>query len=649
MRKVKLNRLILVDWRGRTVAVEFSDNTEIRGYNGSGKSTLFDAFNWLLTGYDSENRKNYDLFDNTVEFTYENATSAVVEGELAIDGCVTVLKRTATPKWRRERGSAEYVKAPSDEYKYYIDGLSVSAKVYTERIEALFAPIDILKLILNVRQYLNLEWKDLRKQFAVLTGEVEAADYKEDYSPLQPLVSVHKTFDAVKDMLRQKISPMRTRKAELKANIDGKVSTLPDLSGVADAERTLAELRKQLEDIDKRIAGLGEANEPIIKQRNTELAAIADKKREISDCASEWLRQQKQPIEELEEKRADIVAHNAYIQEANKRIEQQKTSLQSQLEMAKQQYDFYSEERDRLYEEKERNKAKIFDENQVCSCCGQPLPSESVAEIRAKFYAEREEQHKRLVSMGVRARDMRDSQAKLMSDLEKQIVELPPLLSELDSQELEKQIIELKATMIPFENTDKYKAMAKEMSDMESCLTEIPEVDATALMEEKQKVYDAMNECLKVLASKENRVKTEQEIAADRQELSKMAVELAHLEGLYDMCIQREREWAAIIRERANRYMTFAHVEMVELSTAGVPMDICTVTVDGVDAKGSLNTAHKILAGIDISCAFQRKYDICMPIFIDNSEMITIDDTPALGNQTIRMYADVNYPQLSVV
>ena len=152
MKEVKIDWLSLENFKGRTMRVEFKDGiTEIRGTNEAGKSTLANGFFWLMTGADSKDRTNYDLFDSTREFTHENAIPAVSEAGLRIDGVQRILKRTARQKWTRPRGKEEYVKDKSDEYLYYIDGLAVSAKAYKDFIEQTFAPIDKLKLMLNVR------------------------------------------------------------------------------------------------------------------------------------------------------------------------------------------------------------------------------------------------------------------------------------------------------------------------------------------------------------------------------------------------------------------------------------------------------------------------------------------------------------------
>ncbi len=63
MKTITLKKLSIQDWRGQNRVINFSSSTEIKGRNKSGKSTVFNAFLWLMTGADAEDRVNYKLFN----------------------------------------------------------------------------------------------------------------------------------------------------------------------------------------------------------------------------------------------------------------------------------------------------------------------------------------------------------------------------------------------------------------------------------------------------------------------------------------------------------------------------------------------------------------------------------------------------------
>lgn len=650
MKKITLKKLTLENWRAQNRTIDFKDKTVIRGFNGTGKSTLTDAFFWLLTGVDALNRTNYDLYDNNKEFTPENAVPAVVKGTFSIDGTEYVFKRTAVQKWTRKRGTNEYEKAKSDEYMYYIDGLAVSAKTYNERISALFADIDKLKLMLNVRHYQTLDWKTLRKHFADMVGIISKDELQGDYSAIAPMLAKFEkdpTFNgdalsAVKEGLRQQINPLRDRMAEFDSEIKGMKSMLPDLSGVAEAKVSIAEKQKRIEEIDREILGMGDAVKPFIEKRNAELAAIAEKKRELEWKRQEWDDAQRKPLTELRKKRSALQEENYNITKSNDAAKRRKQSLGNQIEAAKQQYEYFDKERDRLKAEKEAAVAQIFDENQSCPTCGQQLPPDKVAQMKKEFYDRRDKTVEAIIERGKNARALRGRQAEIIAELEKELSEITEQ-NLVDETELVAQIDLAKSAILPFDD----EAIKSEINELEDSLTVVPESDTDALVNEKSTLNAEIQELQKVVA-KESRLDSDTaKIAAKESQAEATGVELAKLEGLFDKCVEREREWASIVRDRANKYLHYCQVEMVEFNKSGDITDICTITIDGVDV-GVANTAKKIVAGIDIAEAFQMNAGLNLPIFVDNAEAICDCNIPAVDNQMVLAYVDVAYPELKV-
>lgn len=648
MKKVTLKRLTLENWRAQNRTIEFSGRTVVRGANGAGKSTIFEAFLWLLTGADALDRTNYDLYDNTKKFTYENAIPAVVEGVFDVDGVEFIFKRSAKQKWIRPRGKSEYVKDKSDEYLYYIDGLAVNAKVYKGRIEELFADIDKLKLMLNVRYYQMLDWKARRKHFSDMVGIISDSELKGDYTSISELLEKYKSTDAVKEKLRQEINPLKKSNDSLESEIKGMESMLPDLDGVEEAEKEIAAKRERIWEIDKEIMGLGEANKPFVEKREKELAAIREKKQEISNAEKEWIDDQFSKCRDIKHQIADIDSENKKIQEKNASRQSQINSINQYIEAAEQQYKFLDEEVMRLRKENESIKSRMFDENQVCQSCGQPLPYDRISELKEAFYDKREKDHKACVEKGVRTRDNRDKQQEIINALKKSLDEIPPQKELLDKDSLLAELEEANENTIPFENSDIYKILSNQLHLMESQLTVVPEVNADDLIKEKMQLTVEINELSKIANKKSERERGEKTIADKEKESSKIGVELARLEGLFFNCVEREREWAAIVRDRANKYLHYCKVEMIELSKAGEMNDICSVTIDGVDV-GVANTARQLVAGIDIAEAFQMNAGLNLPLFVDNAEQICDCNIPAVENQMILTYVDEKCPELTVI
>lgn len=651
MKKVSIKRLTLENWRAQNRTIDFTDKTIIRGTNGAGKSTITDAYFWLLTGVDAQNRTNYDLYDNTKNFSPDNAIPAVVEAIFDVDGIEYTFKREAKQKWTRKRGKNVYEKAKSDEYTYYIDGLAVSAKTYNERIAAIFADVEKLKLMLNVRHYQMLDWKMLRKHFADMVGIITKDELRGDYSVIEPLLAKYENdptfrgdaFSTVKEKLRQQINPLEKRMEEFDSEIKGMKEMMPNLDGVAEAKFAIEETRKRIEFIDREIVGMGDANKPYIEKRNAELAAIAEKKRAIETAREEWDAKQNEPVAALRKRLIELQSENYKIGNANNAAKQRKASIERQIESAKQQYEYFDKERDRLKSEKDEAQGRVFDENQLCPTCGQSLPYERIAELKKQFYERRDKDVADIIERGKKVRAMRDEQTEIIANLEKELSRIK-FESSLDETSILADIESAKAMIQPFDDT----ALMTELKDMEDNLTEVPVLDTDALLQEKSTLNREIQELQSVVA-KESRLESDNaKIAAKEAEREKNGVELVKYKGLFDKCVEREREWASIVRDRANRYLHHCKVEMTEINKSGEINDICTITIDGVDV-GVANTARQIIAGIDIANAFQRYAGVEMPLFIDNAEQICDNNIPTLRNQLVMTYVDENYPQLTVL
>ena len=651
MKRVSIKRLTLENWRAQNRTIDFTDKTIIRGTNGAGKSTITDAYFWLLTGVDAQNRTNYDLYDNTKNFSPDNAIPAVVEAIFDVDGIEYTFKREAKQKWTRKRGSSEYIKAKSDDYTYYIDGLAVNAKSYNERVAAIFADLDKLKIMLNVRYYQLLDWRTLRKHFVDMVGLITKDELKGDYAAIEPLLAKFEndpTFkgsalEAVKESLRQKINPLRNTLDRIDAEIEGMKEMLPSLDGVAEAKAAIEDKRKRIEEIDREIVGMGDANKPFIEKRNAELAAIAEKKREIENARREWDENQNEPVAALRKKLLDLQSENYKIGNANNAAKQRKASIERQIESAKQQYEYFDKERDRLKSEKEEAQGRVFDENQVCPTCGQALPYERIAELKKQFYDRRDKDVAGIIERGKKVRAMRDEQTEIIANLEKELseIKIEPLQ---DTPYVEAEIEAAKAMIQPFDDT----ILMAELKTMEDNLTEVPVLDAETLLQEKSTLNREINELQDVVANESRLSDGNVKIATKESERQKNGIELGKYEGMFDKCVEREREWASIVRDRANRYLHHCKVEMTEINKSGEINDICTITIDGVDV-GVANTARQIIAGIDIANAFQKYAGVVMPLFIDNAEQICDNNIPTLRNQLVMTYVDENYPQLTVL
>lgn len=646
--RAKLLKLTLENFKGRTMSLDFSDHTVIRGTNEAGKSTLTNAFLWLLQNSDAQDRTNYELYDARKELTYENAIPAVVEGVFDIDGREMKFRRSAKQKWVRKRGRNVYEKDTSDEYLFYIDDLAVPAKQYWAEITGMFAPLEKLKLMLNIRYYLTLDWKILRSHFSDLVGDVGEEDLEGDYSLIEPyLAKFDRNLAKAKEYLKQQKVPVDADLKRLDSEIEGAEAVLPSLDGVDEAELRLNEIRSRKDEIDNEILATGDAVRPYAEKREKELAAISNIQRELNLAESRWKVAQSEPARKIQQEIDNVEALNRQIDADNADRQRRLTSLKKQLEAARHNHEIFSEQRDVLFSDKEAIKARTFNENCVCHTCGQPLPPDKVEELRKAFFDQRNADLKAVVEKGVKARDARDAQAALVEELNKEINEFSAPKSPYSLESLQLKLKSAQDAVIPFTQSQEYAELLQSIADAKANLTEVPEADVSALKEEKKKLDEEADFCQTVIAKRQLREDGLKKIEDKKKRLSDSQDEAARLERLIDVCTKREREWADIVRSRANKYLSYSQVEMTEVSKAGETVDVCRLTARNVGA-GTQNTATQVLIGVDVARAFQQKYGLILPLFIDNAEQIVESNLPQVENQTVALYVDEKYKALTV-
>lgn len=646
MKDVKLIDLTLENFKGFSASVSFKeDKTIIKGTNKTRKSTLANAWYWLTTLSDAKDRTNFELFDTTKDFNHENAIPVVVAGKLRIDGVERELKRTAKQKWTRPRGKEEYVKDKSDEYLYYIDGLAVSAKAYKDFIEQNFAPIDKLKLMLNIHYYEMLDWKVLRKHFAELVGEIDPKELKGDYKVIEDMLAKYGNVENVKEKLKQEINPLKRNLNNIEAEIKGMQNMLPDIEGVEEAEKESNDVLHRMHNIDLDMLGLSNANKPYIEKRNSELKAIAEKKAELERERADWEAERKKTEERYRKQFEDIEESNKLISVANGKIQQEEASNKRQIEATEQQVDFLRDELERLRKENADIKSRTFSEDLKCPTCGQQMPPEEVESARQKFYDKREQDHKACVERGLKTKESLARQEELLAELKAKTFEQKPYVS---AETLQTEYEEAMMKFAPFETSQIYGILTDQIEKMEAGLTIVPEVNSEELQKEKAGLNERLTGLQAIISRKSERKKGESKIALRESERDKIGAELARLEGLMFKCVEREREWASIVRDRANKNLKYAHVEMTEITKAGEIVDICTLSENKVSSAGT-NTEAKMNIGVDVANAFQKQYGLNLPLFIDDADGIASYYMPEVDNQVVALYMDEDYRELTVL
>lgn len=635
MKTIILKKLTLQDWRGQNNSVTFGQNTEIKGRNKSGKSSIFNAWLWLLMGVDSSDNANYKLFDEKVEPTHENSKVASVEAVLDIDGVEYTLKKTAEIGWTRKKGREEYERKGTDTYKFFVDSIEKNASDYKAFIEETFAPFSKLKLMLNIGHYLGMEWKELRLMFENLVGEIKDEDFKGDYSIIKNELAKYAP-EQIKESIKGQMKPIKQNIEGLPITISTLQSSLPDISGLDTIQQEIDEAKEQIESIDKQISGSNEQATVYIEKRNAELAEINKLKQEYAEAESAYNLKTIEQANKIKAQLAEIDSSNAQILRENKLGKETIENAEKSFKLATSKLDKLNEYRNTLLKQNEEVKAMNF-EDIFCSFCGQKLPDDKLDVARTKFFEQKDAKHKAIVADG-KANNEKIAQCK------KEIEELQAIIDKgykekplQDKEQLTLELDNLRKNFVKYSDTKEGKKKIEIISTHEANLTDIPTTDTTALQNMKKELLNEIEANSKKLGLKDEYDKQAAKIAQFQSELKDSAAELALLEGKLNAVERYEREKASIISYRVNSKFDYLHVEMTETNKSGNIVDTCKVT-DNMGISASVtNHASKVLIGIDLALALQKFYDVNLPLFIDDADLINSDNMPEMDNQLVKL------------
>ena len=638
MKEVRIKILSIENWRAQNRVIEFSDITEIRGRNESGKSTVLNAFLWLMTGYDEEDRLNYQLFNNTVEQTYENAVPASVEAVLDIDGYEYTFKKTAKQGWSRPRGKSEYERKGTDDYSFFADGIEVSATQYKSQIEYLLAPIDKLKIMLNLRYFMMLDWKDMRKQLEGMVGEIESGDFKGDYGViLQDLIKY--APDQLKSLYKQQKSKIEDNIKGLPKAIETLQSNLPDLKEVEEARKAIDEAKQQIADIDEKIVGAGDFAKPYIDKRNSELAEITKLQEEYNKAQSVYLSNFNEEVEKIQKEIRDLDSYNADIDKANKKAESDKENAKKELKNMTDLLSGLQKRHEELTEQNKECKARVFT-GEKCAYCGQELPEDKLEEARKRFNEQKEKDHEYIVSQGKSNKEYLERTLKCIENLKAEIEKPLEVREKKSKEELEAKLGDLRDSFVPYNKTTEGAAKLSVIEEKRANLTVVPQQDNEALLNMKRGLLDEIEINSKKLGLKDEYDKQVAKIKEMQENLRENSIEKAKLERKLAKVKEYEEEKAKIISDRVNGKFEYVQIEMSETNKSGDIVPACVVKDNkGVNALVT-NNASRVLCGIDIAIAFQNFYGLSMPLFIDNYELFSEDNQPDINRQVVRMIVD---------
>ena len=585
--------------------------------------------------------KNFNLFDNRLPITPETP-KACVKAVLNIDGFDYVIERKAEAKFTRKRGSNEMVKDASDTYGLYIDNIETSATNFNKWINDNICPVEQIVYCLDGGFFTELLAGDkskARKVLETIVGEITPEDMKGDYSIIAEDMKRF-TVDAIMERTKAELKPWRERLAEIPAIIDSKEVTLAEYMAI-DFDAILGEINKakaDIEDLDASILGRGKEIEPIMGERSRILNLVNEKVVAMNKARTTHDASEVAKLVDIKNAIQSIRTDNASIQSRNSMRKMEYESSMRSLEQKKKYLALLESTRESLLKERDEVKAMVF-AGETCSYCGQELPYDKMEEAKARFNEKKTRELNNIVAKGKSNNEaIAETRAEIerLSSIVEKRYEEEPLKSLVV---LEAEYARIRESIVPFESTEEYSRMKKEIEDLEATMPEIPSNDTSVLTNAKKVLMDTLEGLNRRYGLKTKADEIRKEIESLRVELRSVGSEIARLEGKIDKCKEYIQEKADVISFRVNGRLNDCVIDMWSTQKDGtlVP-DTVLRGKDGVKF-GSLNFAQQIKAKLEMQRLFLSHYGISLPLWVDESSCFDSSNKPSFDNQTIFLYA----------
>lgn len=657
MKTIILKKLILRNFKGiKDLTIDFAKQTSIFGANEAGKTSVFDAFNWLLFGKDSFDRKDFAI-KNTVNKEL-NRQEHEVEGTLVIDDNnreeTVTLKRVYKEKWSKPKGATrqEYT---GNVQEFYWNDVPMQAGEFAAKIGELVDET-IFKLITNAVYFNTLPWKKRREFLFKLAGTISDSDVAGANKRFQELAEIFSTKgeDGYKAEINAKKKKLKDDLEAIPHRIDELNKSLPEDRDFKAIEKELVSVQNSIADIDTILTDKNKANE----RKN------------------ETIRQKQRGVHQLKSNLQDLKfeAENAFNKKYNENLSRKnelsnavsiiESSLKSKNILLKSQQD--TKQGIDLRTDNLRqmfttvNEKEIeFDESKLCCpTCKRDFDADVIqtekANMRKNFIDDKnkaldeiEEKGKALKAESAECEKTIQTITDALHVIEKELKEANEALSNFI--QLQKDA-PTRFDNEAFESSVEYTAIADKIKAAEEEINDLTnnngsDDDTAELLAQKSELNAKADELKKEINLQETIKTTKNRINELTAKETEFANQLAELEGVeYDIA-EFTKTKIDLIESLINGKFQSVTFKMYNYTIGGNPEEACETMYKGVPFS-DLNTAGKIWAGLDIINTLSDHYQVYAPIFLDNRESTSV--IPFTQSQVVNLFVSPEDKKLRV-
>lgn len=663
-----LKSLHMENFKGiKSLDVNFSNKTSIKGQNATGKTTIFDAFTWLLFNKNSAGEEKFNVRPLDKDGKRIDNVEIKVVAVLDVDGKEVELSKAQKQNWVKKRGT-DTVTLQGNVNSFEIDGYPKSEADFKEYVSGLAYSEDMFKMLTNPQYFSSLKWKDQRDILMKLTTEVSDVELAKEMfdenayaeSLIEELEKAPSTDD-IRAKFSKALSEWKKKQAEIPVRIDEAEKSKVDVD-VAEQELLKADLERKIEAVDDRMENAGTEIDRlrgkemqlqfdmsgIMQVMNDELSA---KRRGLDSAKDDATRESNDLHNQIQSAENQIKANEKTISDTD--AERKNLGVEYNAEFSKA-----FDEMPYLFDE---SKWKFDESTTVCSLCGQKLPQDKIESLKADFEqkkadakarAEKQLEDARKAFDDAKGGKLKDLIAKgntckaEIERLTKKNTKLQEDIAALKEQESKalaeqndyaKQLSEIPAEADYSQNEEYVKLKTehdKILADIAKLESEGADKVVTDLKAEKTNLQAQLDEANKAIAQVANNVAIDDRIETLRDEQKEIGQTVADQEQMIYLLEEFIRFKMNKVSESINSHFKTVNFKLFEMQLNGGMKDCCECTVNGVPYS-TLNSGHRIVAGLDIIRSLSELYGVSVPIFVDNAESLNEFNVPDMDAQLI--------------
>lgn len=662
--KLKIRSLHMENFKGiKSLDVNFSNKTSIKGQNAAGKTTIFDAFTWLLFNKNSAGEEKFNVRPLDKDGNRIDNVEIKVVAVLDVDGKEMELSKIQKQNWVKKRGT-DTVTLQGNVNSFEIDGYPKSEADFKAYVSGLAQSEDMFKMLTNPQYFSSLKWKDQRDilmRLATDVSDVELAQTDAKYAPLLGELEKAPSTDDIRAKFSKALSGWKKKQAEIPVRIDEAEKSKVDVD-VAEQELAKVDLVRRIAECGKKMENAGSALGDL---RSKEMQLQFDMSgmeqtmnRELSNKRSIMDAELRDCKNELEHFAVTISLKEKQIFDNEKTItdadaERKKLGEQYNSEKAKA-----FDETPYLFDESKW----IFDESTtVCSLCGQKLPADKIEQLKtdfeerktkakadakrklndskSDFITQKESNLEEIKAYGFAKKNLIEELTKKNADLNTEIDALKK--QEQDAiakkEELSKQLSEIPSEADYSQNEEYAELKARHdevLAEIENLKANGEDAAVETLKSEKEELQARLYEVNSTIAKASMNVEIDERIGQLQEEQKEIGQKVADQEQILYLLEEFIRFKLDKVSESINSHFKTVNFKLFEMQLNGGMKDCCECTVNGVPYS-TLNSGHRIVAGLDIIRSLSELYGVSVPIFVDNAESLNEFNVPDMDAQLI--------------